>query len=137
MTIPVDIISEANLSQMKINPRSTPQVNKPKVGLAANLNYLDDDDRKIPGLDPHPFKIKNTPGINKNHQVNKITPDDNLERRLMKKPGKHLLAEKEKFSATGGNLKTSKINPGYKRFLQVDIGESKRNLRPGRRKRPG
>ena len=127
----VGILEKNHPSQMKINPTLTPQVNKQKVGSAANLNYLDDprsnskDDRKIPGIDPHPFKIKNTPAINKIHQGNKFTPDGNLKIGLMKKPGKHLLAEGEKFSATGGNLKTPKMknNPGYNKFLQVDIGE--------------
>jgi hypothetical protein len=51
----------------------------------------------------------------------------------MKKPGQNLLAEGEKFSATGENLKTSKMknNPGYNRFLQVDIGE---NIKAPRRR---
>jgi len=137
LMVQVGILEKNHPSQMKINPTLTPQVNKQKVRSAANLNYLDDprskskDDRKIPGIDPHPFKIKNTPGVNKIHQGNKFTPDGNLKIGLMKKPGQNLLAEGEKFSATGENLKTSKMknNPGYNRFLQVDIEENIKALR--------
>ena len=103
---------------MKSNPTLTAQQNKPeeKTLSAARLNYIDEvkiprsnskDDRNPLEITLPSLKIKNSPGLNKIHQVDKFTSKGDLKISLMKhKPEPKLSAEGE-ISTTQGNLKTS------------------------------
>jgi len=162
LRVQVGILVKDHPSQMKINPTSTPQVNKPekKILSAVNLNYLDNprsnskDDRKIPGIDPHPFKIKNTPGYNKFLQVN-IEENIKAPRRRLEKDDNNSSQTTCKLEETVeiGDTPTrifeqlSKIQSGSVKITQavkmtesgsmmksLSHTKSKINLRPGRRK---